>query len=165
LDILPYIPTSLQEILGSFYWAFTDRSLHNFIFLVVGWLTVTGRHRISAAIRAGTPIRDKDFSAFYRFFSRASWKPDTVGEILFSLLIPWISACNGIWLILDDTLTHKSGPQVWGAAMHHDACASTYASRSGKAHKSFAFGLNFVVLAVWVPLPCLGSGRVGKHSG
>ena len=38
--------------------------------------------------------------------------------------------------------------------MHHDAVASSYGRKTGRPrHVAFAFGHNWVILAVWVPLP------------
>jgi hypothetical protein len=56
--------------------------------------------------------------------------------------------------MVDDTLAAKSGPHIFGAGMHHDAGASTYGRGSRKGRVvSFAFGHNWVVLAIFLPLP------------
>jgi len=45
-------------------------------------------------------------------------------------------------------------PQLWGGGMHHDAAASSYGRcASGRRHVAFAFGHNWVILAIWVPYP------------
>lgn len=44
--------------------------------------------------------------------------------------------------------------------MHHDAAGSTYATGGKAAHKAFAYGLNWVVLSLWLPVPWWHSGGV-----
>ena len=95
--------------------------------------------------------RGKHFSTLYRFLSRARWNPDDLGRSLLALLLP----CAGpgwIHLLVDDTLCRKSGPHFWGAGMHHDPLASTY-GRGAARWIALAFGHNWVVLALWIPLP------------
>jgi hypothetical protein len=90
---------------------------------------------------------------FYRFFSKASWVPDVIGAMLFKMLLSFIPG-DMVFVLVDDTLTRKTGPRVWGAGMHHDAVASTYGRNTGNPrHVAFAFGHNWVILAVWIPLP------------
>jgi hypothetical protein len=148
-----YIPASLQGILFSFADSFTRPSFENFVAMVSGWILCQGRHCISRVIQAaGGSGRRKHFSTLYRFFSRARWLADDVGRVLFDLLLPWLP--KDIEALIDDTLCHRSGPHVFGGAMHHDAARSTYGkgTASGRA-VFFAFGQSWVVLALRVPLP------------
>lgn len=89
-------------------------------------------------------------SAFYRLLSRARWSADEVGHVLFDLLLSFLP--SEIDAAVDDTLCHRSGPQLFGAGMHHDAARSTYGGGAGR-QVFFAFGHNWVVLSVWVPYP------------
>lgn len=146
------IPSSFQVIICSLACAFTSPSYGNFVTLAVGWILCQGRHTISRVIQAGGKAgRGKHHSAFYRFFSRATWVTDEVGRALLYLLLPLISGME-VYFLTDDTLCRKSGPHVWGAGMHHDPLASTY-GRGGSRHVAFAFGHSWVVLALWVPYP------------
>ena len=52
----------------------------------------------------------------------------TSGQILLDLL--WPFAGPEVVVLVDDTLCHRSGPHLFGAAMHHDALRSTYMSGS-----------------------------------
>ncbi len=52
-----------------------------------------------------------------------------------------------LWLLLDDTLFHKTGRKVAGAGIFRDAVQST------GVHTVTAWGLNVVVLAVYVTPP------------
>jgi len=147
------IPTSFLAILESFRGCFTRPSFGNFIALVRGWVLCQGRHSISRVVQAtGLCPGESDHSVFYRFFSRARWSPDALGYALFQLLLPFLGQV--IVAMLDDTLAGKSGPHIFGAGMHHDALASNYGRGMAKKRVvSFAFGHNWVVLALFVPLP------------
>jgi hypothetical protein len=110
-----------------------------------------GRHTISGVIRAGGPAAEgKHFSALYRFFSRAVWDPDALGKVLFGLVLG--SAGEAVLAVVDDTLCRRSGPHFWGAGMHHDPLRSTYGGSAGRWF-AMAFGHDWVVLSIWVPVP------------
>ncbi|MFQ5479547.1 MAG: transposase [Candidatus Binatia bacterium] len=148
------LPSSLQALLVAFAPCFTRPGGDNFATLVSGWILCPARHSISRVIQAasGDFVPEKHHASFYRFLSHGSWVIDALGEVLFDLLLPWLPP--RITLILDDTLCHKSGPHLFGAAMHYDAHASTYGRGTSQGRKGFfAFGHNWVVAAVWLPLP------------
>ena len=149
----PALPVTLSVLLSNFQNCFTKSSYSNFLLMVTGWITCQGRHSISRVIQAaGERARDKHHSVFYRFLSRGRWSMDSLGKVVFSLLSPWLPA--RIVVILDDTLCHKSGPHVFGACMHYDAAQSTYGrSARGLRKPFFAFGHDWVVLALWLTLP------------
>jgi hypothetical protein len=101
---------------------------------------------------AGDLARDKHHSTLYRFLSRAQWCADSLGKVIFHLLKRFLPF--EITLLVDDTLCEKSGPHIFGAFMHFDAARSTYGRGTKEGRKKFfAFGHNWVVLAVWIPLP------------
>ncbi len=149
----PTIPESLQMLLLSFNGCFTQPGFINFVALVTGWIACPGRHSISRVIQAASGVAgEKHHSAFYRFLSAGSWVPDSVGRVVFTLLLP--SLPSEITAIVDDTLSHKSGPHIFGANMHFDAAKSTYGRGTSADRKAFfAFGHNWVVLSLWIPLP------------
>jgi len=147
------IPSAVQAILLSFRCCFTAPSYQNFVALVTGWILCQGRHSVSRVIQAASgPARTKHHATLYRFLSRAKWTADSLGKVLFRLLLPYLP--QEILALVDDTLCRKSGAHLFGAGMHHDARQSTYGRwTSSSAHVSFAFGHSWVVLAVWLPLP------------
>jgi len=147
------IPGTMQVLLAGFAPCFTRPGFENFVTLISGWITCQGRHSISRMIQAASGLDGgKHHSRFYRFLAHGSWATDPVGSVLFQLLLPWLP--TQITLILDDTLSHKSGPHIFGAAMHYDAHQSTYGRGTTEGRKGFfAFGHNWVVAALWLPLP------------
>jgi hypothetical protein len=98
----------------------------------------------------GQGLAVKGHSAYYRFLSRARWSVDATGHVLFRLLLSFLP--ERIEAAVDDTLCHRSGPHLFGAGMFHDAARSTYGGGGGR-RVSFAFGHNWVILSVRVPLP------------
>ncbi len=106
----------------------------------------------AAAPASGLTLRSKHHTAFYRFFSRAVWSIDALGQVLLGLLLPF--ADPEVVVLVDDTLCHRGGPHLFGAAMHHDALRSTYTSGGGSGKQvCFAFGHNWVVMAIAVTPP------------
>ncbi len=149
----PSLTPCLHELFLRFAPCFTRPGLANFTALVTGLILCQGRHTISRAIQAAGEIAGgKHHSAFYRFLAAGSWVPDEVGRVLFSILLPYLP--HTVIALVDDTLHRRGGPHLWGAAMHHDGANSTYGKLTvAGRYTAFSFGHNWVVLAVWVPLP------------
>jgi hypothetical protein len=105
--------------------------------------------RAIVAARAFGWTRRRHHATLYRFLSRARWQADDLGGVLFRLLLPFLPL--RVEVVLDDTLCHRSGPQLFGGAMHHDGTHSAYAG--GRSRKRFSFGHSWVVLSIWVPYP------------
>ena len=115
------IPSSIQALLVSFSPCFSRPGFENFVALVTGWIACQGRHCITRVIQAARgPARTKHHSALYRFFSKGTWEADSLGAVLFGLLLPFLP--KKITLILDDTLCHRSGPRH---TLHRSAALST----------------------------------------
>jgi SRSO17 transposase len=144
------VPVCMQSLLLPFAACFTKPGYRNFVTLTLGWIACQGRHSISRIIQAAGACQT-NHARLYRFLSRARWNCDAAGHIVFGLLLVLLD--RDIIAIVDDTLCKKSGPHIFGAAMHHDACSSSYAKRSSASSKTFAFGHNWVVLAIWIPVP------------
>jgi len=147
------VPQTIRSLVEDFRCCFTKPGFESFVALITGWMICQGRHSISRVIQAaGVVGTGKHHSSLYRFLSDGRWTIDAVGGVLFRLLLRFLP--NEITLILDDTLCHKSGPHLFGAAMHYDSHRSTYGRGTSEGSKGFfAFGHNWVVAALWVPLP------------
>jgi DDE superfamily endonuclease len=146
------VPPTLAALLTAFTPCFQARSSLVFHWLVLGWVQCQGRRTLTSVAVASGAIGQWHISVFHRFFSRAAWKLDALGHVVFALALAWLPADQPLVLVGDDTLARKSGKSIALASMHHDPLLSS-------ARKPFAsFGHVWVVLAVWVPLP-FGSGR------
>ena len=146
------LPPTLAVLLLAFAPCFQARSVVVFQWLVVGWVQCQGRRTITEVTLAAGAVGQRHISGFHRFFSRASWRLDAVGRVVFTLALKGLPADQPLVVLGDDTLARKGGKSIALASMHHDPLLSS-------ARKPFAsFGHVWVVLAVWLPLP-FGSGR------
>ena len=117
----------------------------SFVTLVLGWVLCHGRRTLSAVIRAAGPFAPKSHDAYQNFFSKSKWKMDALWHALFRLLVAAFRVgATPIGLAGDDTLAKYRGPKIWGAGLYRDAV------RSSRRHPAYAWGLNWVVLAMVV---------------
>jgi DDE superfamily endonuclease len=145
------LPSTMVGLLVAFEPCFTAPSYRTFSLLVAGWIHCAGRRTITAVAVASGGSESCHISVFHRFFTRATWSLDAVGQVVFRLALAWIPAEQPLYILIDDTLARKTGKGIGLATMHHDPLLST-------ARKPFcSFGHVWVVLALWVPLPMGGT--------
>jgi len=140
---------TFAAILSRFRSHFTAPTFVRFILLVVGWLLTCAPSPggcITEALVAARIAGQMHWAAFHRFFSRACWDPDRLGQTLFHLLEPLLSSA-WIEVAVDDTVAQKRGPRVFGASVHVDAVTST------KKRKNLIRGHCWVELGVVVNVP------------
>lgn len=148
LSVLP----TFAALLAAFQPCFQARSFTTFQWLVLGCVQGSGRRTLTAVALASGAVGQRHIAVFHRFFSRASWSLDALGQVLFTLASRWVAADQPLLVLGDDTLARKHGKSIALASMHHDPLLSS-------ARKPFcSFGHVWVVLALWVPLP-YGNGR------
>lgn len=146
------LPETFRALLRAFQPCFTGPSYGNFQALVTGWLHCLGRRTVTAVALASGALSHRHISVFHRFFTRARWTLDALGQVVFTLALAWIPADQPLFVLLDDTLARKGGKCISLGSMHHDPLLSS-------ARKPFfSFGHVWVILALWVPLP-LGEAR------
>lgn len=146
------LPETFRTLLAAFRPCFTAPSYQNFQAIVGGWVHCLGRRTVTAVALASGALSDHHISVFHRFFTRAQWALDALGQVVFRLALPWLPADQPLFLLLDDTLARKGGKGISLASMHHDPLLS-----SGRK-PFFSFGHVWVVLAIWVSLP-MGEAR------
>ena len=148
----PMIPEAFAGLLVVYAECFQARSYVTFQWLVLGWVQCLERRTLTAVALASGAVGTRHISVFHRFFARAQWSLDAVGQVVFRQALRWLPAEQPLYLLGDDTLARKQGKCVSLASMHHDPLLSS-------ARKPFfSFGHVWVVLARWVPLP-MGRGR------
>jgi hypothetical protein len=140
------ILASLLEVLEAFRPGLTRPGYANLVIIAVGWIQTFGTHAVTQALVVTGVAGKRHHEAFYRFFSRGTWDPDTLGYCLFGRLERWTGS-GAIRIAIDDTLAAKKGPQVFGIGSHLDAVRST------KRRQVFCFGHCWVVLSVLVNVP------------
>jgi len=145
------LPSPMVGLLAAFEPCFSAPSYRTFRLLVAGWIHCLGRRTVTAVAVASGGVDQHRISVFHRFFSRAQWSLDALGQVVFRLALRWISADQPLFVLIDDTMARKTGKGIGLATMHHDPLLSS-------ARKPFcSFGHVWVVLALWVPLPMGGS--------
>jgi hypothetical protein len=91
------------------------------------------------------------WSRAHRFFSQTRWDPDTVGLLLARLVIDlFVAAGAAVTVAVDDTLFHRCGKLVYGAAWQHDG--------SAKGRDGLGRGNCFVVVGLVADVPFMGRG-------
>ena len=147
---MQYSPSALDELLDRFRPCFTGPGFRHFARLIVAWVVVEGIHTISRLLpivrRFG--LR-RHHASTYRFLSLGRWSISAIGHVVFSLLRPLLG--SRVVAIVDDTLCAKTGRQIFGTGIHHDAARSAY--RPGQRIKVLTYGHVWVVLAVYLPCP------------
>ncbi|MFI5008401.1 MAG: transposase [Solirubrobacterales bacterium] len=150
------IPSALAALFRTFDACFTVPGFRHFVPLMTGWLLVRGPHTISRVLQVARRLgRSAHHASAYRFLSHGRWSLDAVGRVALELFRPWLP--QRVLVIVDDTLCAKSGRQLFGVGIHHDATLSTYL-RDGRRIDVCRPGHCWVVLAVHVPCPW-DSGR------
>jgi DDE superfamily endonuclease len=134
----------LEEVFAS---TLTRPSFCNLLVLVVGWvLTQEPLHTVTGALVATGLAGRRHHEAFHRFFSRGSWNPDEIGYFLLRRIERWVGP-GPLRVVVDDTLTPKKGPHIFGLGTHLDAVRST------RLYRVLSFGHVWVVLAVLIQVP------------
>ena len=140
------LPTLLAAM-EAFRISLTRPGYEKLVVLFIGWVRTAGRHAITETLVVTGVAGHRHHEAFHRFFSRGTWSPDSFGLWLFHLVKQLLDPITPIRIAIDDTLSPRKGPHVFGLGSHIDPVRSTV------ARKVFCFGHCWVVLAVILPVP------------
>ncbi len=146
---LATVPPCLLEMLQACRGVFGAAGFATFVVLVVGALGAVGPRTITG-IWAATGLAGRlHWSRAHRFFSETRWDPDCLGLHLAHLVVSiFVAAGAAITLAVDDTLFHRYGKLVYGAACQHDG--------SAKGRDGIGRGNCFVVVGLVVTVPFMG---------
>jgi DDE superfamily endonuclease len=140
------IPT-LAGLVASFRDCFRAEVFQTFQALIAGWVVCTGPRTISEVWQATGLAARRHHDTAYAVFHSAAWEWDDLGIVLATLILTHLVPGGVVWVAVDDTLCHKRGAKVAFGGIFLDAVLSS------KRHKTFRFGLNWVVLGLAVPIP------------
>ena len=115
--------------------------------LVAGWIVRTGPRTISEVWRASGLAAKRRHDAAYAVSRSAAREWDDPGIALATLILTHLVPGGVVWVAVDDTLCHERGAKVAFGGIFLDAVLSS------RRHKTFRFGLNWVVLGIAVPIP------------
>src|SRR3954451_22748088 len=138
---------SLAALVEAFRDCFHPRVFSTFQSLMAGWIVCLGPHTISAVWQATGLAAKGPHDTAYAVFHSAAWEWDDLGIVLATLILTHLVPGGVAWVAVDDTLCHKRGAKVAFGGIFLDAVMSS------RRHKTFRFGLNWVVLGIAVPIP------------
>jgi hypothetical protein len=136
-----------HDLLLMFFFAFGSSVGPTFRQLLTGWVLATGRRTISGIIPFADPAHLRAHDAYHYLFPHARWFLSSLWRHWAKFVIKLFAPCGRVPLDLDDTLFHKSGKKVEGAAWWRDAVRST------GTRTVHALGLNLVLLTLRVQPP------------
>jgi len=144
---------SLDAVVQALAPAFSQPSFHTHCHCLLGWVMCLGRHRLCRVADTAQPQSLRDHSqrhgldTTYNFFARSGWTVSGLAYRVAVLLLTRLRLTGVLTLLVDDTLAHKRGKQVWGLGWFRDAVAST------RQRTATASGHNWVVVAIAICLP------------
>jgi hypothetical protein len=140
------IPT-LSTLVEAFRDCFHPQVFSTFQSLLAGWIVCLAPRTISEVWQATGLAAKRHHDTAYAVFHSAVWEWDDLGLVLATLILTHLVPGGVVWVAVDDTLCHKRGAKVAFGGIFLDAVLSS------KKHKTFRFGLNWVVLGIAVPIP------------
>jgi hypothetical protein len=138
---------SLTTLVGPFRDRFHPQAFATFQALLAGWIVCLGPRTLSEVWQATGLAARRHHDTAYAVFHSAAWEWDDLGIVLATLILAHLVPGGEVWIVVDDTLCHKRGAKVAFGGIFLDAVMSS------KRHKTFRFGLNWVVLGIAVPIP------------
>ena len=138
---------SLATLVEAFHGCFHPQVFQTFQTLIAGWIVCLGPRTISEVWQATGLAAKRHHDTAYAVFHSALWDWDELGIVLATLILTHLVPGGVVWIAVDDTLCHKRGAKVAFGGIFLDAVLSS------KKHKTFRFGLNWVVLGIAVPIP------------
>lgn len=127
--------------------AFTRPSFARFVTLLRGWLLAERPGTVTSALVGAGAASRRHHAAYHRFFARGTWVPDQIGTLLLRWLARRCAPGGELQLAVDDTVTRKKGPKLFGLGVHLDPVRST------RGYRTFVFGHLWVVLVAIVRVP------------
>src|SRR3954465_4276459 len=133
------LPSGMVGLLAAFEPCFHAPTYRVFQLVLAGWMHCLGRRtikaggrgagggggRIPAVGRGSGGVGGGHISVFHRFFTRATWSLDAVGQVVFRLALAWIPAEQPLYILSEDTLARKPGKGIGLATMPHDPLLSS----------------------------------------
>jgi DDE superfamily endonuclease len=142
-QLIPGLATLVEAFRDSFH----PQVFATFQSLIAGWILCIGPHTISEVWQATGLAAKRHHDTAYAVFHSACWEWDDLGIVLATLILTHLVPGGVVWVAVDDTLCHKRGAKVAFGGIFLDAVLSS------KRHKTFRFGLNWVVLGIALPIP------------
>jgi DDE superfamily endonuclease len=130
----------IQKLLSFFSEAFSRPSFKLFSSFVIGFIQLGKETHTSSMVQSlSFSFLHRSLSSFTRFLGQNVWSMEEVAETALEQFFHTlrIKAHSVLFLIVDDTITQKSGKKIPGCAWHRD-----------HAQKSYVFGHQWVLSAL-----------------
>jgi hypothetical protein len=144
---------SLDSVLQCLLPVFTQPSFQTHIDVLLGWVMCLSKrteYGVFQTIQAEVPVSRQQrhpFDRFYNFFSRSAWMVRDLAHQVAVAVVVQLNPRGLLYLVVDDTLLHKRGKNVYGLGWFRDAVAST-AKRVATAS-----GNHWVVVGLAICIP------------
>jgi hypothetical protein len=86
------LPSPMVSLLAAFEPCFRAPSYQIFRLVVAGWIHCLGRRTVTGVALASGGVGQRHISVFHRFFTRAVWSLDALGQVVFRLALAWSPA-------------------------------------------------------------------------
>src|ERR1700724_2021171 len=101
------IPETFAGVLATYATCFQARSYPTFQWLVLGWVQCLERRTLRAVALASGAVGARHISVFHRFFARAQWSLDAVGQVVFEQALRWLPAEQAVYMRGGDQLARN----------------------------------------------------------
>src|SRR3954454_224181 len=96
------LPSPMVGLLAAFEPCFHAPTYRIFCLLMAGWMHRLGRRTITAVALASGGVGGRHISVFHRFFTRATWSLDAVGQVVFRVAWVWIPQDQPLYVRIED---------------------------------------------------------------
>jgi hypothetical protein len=145
---MPSPSPEIVQLLSAFAVVFTAPTYRNALILLYGTLLGSGRRTVTSALRAMGLNEERQFCAYHRVLSRATWSPKALSRILLSLLVAtFVPMGAALIIVVDETIEARKGKRIKNKGWFRDAV------RSGVGQINYVLGIRWIVLALVVTVP------------
>jgi hypothetical protein len=145
---MPPLPEAIILVLAPFAPLFSDRVWLHAQVLLVGAMLAPGARTVTAILRVMGLAAERHFTNYHRVLNRATWSARHGSRMLLGIRLTFVVP-PGATIVLgaDDTVERRSGRQITAQGGYRDAV------RSSKKYVIRCFGLKWVSMMLWVPVP------------
>ena len=144
---MPALPISIVAVLQPFAALFTSPTWAHAQVLLIGTLLAQGPRTVTAALRAMGLSGERRFERYHRVLNRGRWSGLRGAQILLGLLVALLPPGLPIVVAVDETLERRFGRRIRAKGVYRDAV------RSSRRKVVTSMGLEWIVMALLVPLP------------
>ncbi len=144
-QLIPSLAAPVEAFRGCFH----PQVFHIFQALIAGWIVCLGPRTLSEVWQATGLAAKRHHDTAYAVSHSAAWERDDLGMgiVLTTLILTHLIPGGVAWVVVDDPLCRNRGAKVAFGGIFLDAVMSS------KGHKTFRFGLTWVVPGLAVPVP------------